>query len=105
MHDAEIVRNAHAQAVCEEWCVCSSWAELLILTPAGLRRSFRLSRKDRQGSSGEDSEVGEPDFLTYEEVTRYQHRSSERPRLVVLIGKSEPLEADVIFIYDIQISS
>ncbi|XP_043955814.1 MAGUK p55 subfamily member 3 isoform X4 [Gambusia affinis] len=53
---------------------------------AGLRRSFRLSRKDRQGSSGEDSEVGEPDFLTYEEVTRYQHRSSERPRLVVLIG-------------------
>ncbi|XP_032443192.1 MAGUK p55 subfamily member 3 isoform X9 [Xiphophorus hellerii] len=53
---------------------------------AGLRRSFRLSRKDRQGSSGEDSEIGEPDFLTYEEVTRYQHRSSERPRLVVLIG-------------------
>ncbi|XP_054908129.1 MAGUK p55 subfamily member 3 isoform X5 [Poeciliopsis prolifica] len=53
---------------------------------AGLRRSFRLSRKDRQGSSGEDSEIGESDFLTYEEVTRYQHRSSERPRLVVLIG-------------------
>uniref|UniRef100_A0A3B5MQE7 MAGUK p55 scaffold protein 3a n=1 Tax=Xiphophorus couchianus TaxID=32473 RepID=A0A3B5MQE7_9TELE len=60
--------------------------QLLILAPAGLRRSFRLSRKDRQGSSGEDSEIGEPDFLTYEEVTRYQHRSSERPRLVVLIG-------------------
>ncbi|XP_014897446.1 MAGUK p55 subfamily member 3 isoform X7 [Poecilia latipinna] len=53
---------------------------------AGLRRSFRLSRKDRQGSSGEDSEIGETDFLTYEEVTRYQHRSGERPRLVVLIG-------------------
>ncbi|XP_022528659.2 MAGUK p55 subfamily member 3 isoform X3 [Astyanax mexicanus] len=55
---------------------------------AGLRRSFRLSRKDRQGSSGEAnaSDPGEPDFLTYEEVTRYQQRPNERPRLVVLIG-------------------
>ncbi|XP_076851852.1 MAGUK p55 subfamily member 3 isoform X2 [Brachyhypopomus gauderio] len=55
---------------------------------AGLRRSFRLSRKVRQGSSGEAnaSDPSEPDFLTYEEVTRYQQRPSERPRLVVLIG-------------------
>ncbi|XP_063328400.1 MAGUK p55 subfamily member 3 isoform X4 [Pelmatolapia mariae] len=53
---------------------------------AGLRRSFRLSRKDRQGSSGEGSDLGEPEFLTYEEVTRYQQRPNERPRLVVLIG-------------------
>ncbi|KAM9393289.1 MAGUK p55 subfamily member 3 [Pholidichthys leucotaenia] len=53
---------------------------------AGLRRSFRLSRKDRQGSSGEGSDPGDPAFLTYEEVTRYQQRSNERPRLVVLIG-------------------
>ncbi|XP_047214463.1 MAGUK p55 subfamily member 3-like isoform X7 [Girardinichthys multiradiatus] len=53
---------------------------------AGLRRSFRLSRKDRQESSGEGSELGESEFLTYEEVTRYQQRSNERPRLVVLIG-------------------
>ncbi|XP_008327701.1 MAGUK p55 subfamily member 3 isoform X3 [Cynoglossus semilaevis] len=53
---------------------------------AGLRRSFRLSRKDRQGSSGEGSDSGDSDFLTYEEVTRYQQRSNERPRLVVLIG-------------------
>ncbi|XP_035768947.1 MAGUK p55 subfamily member 3 [Neolamprologus brichardi] len=52
---------------------------------AGLRRSFRLSRKDRQGSSGEGSDPGEPEFLTYEEVTRYQQRPNERPRLVVLI--------------------
>uniref|UniRef100_A0A667ZJ70 MAGUK p55 scaffold protein 3 n=1 Tax=Myripristis murdjan TaxID=586833 RepID=A0A667ZJ70_9TELE len=52
----------------------------------GLRRSFRLSRKDRQGSSGEGSDPGDPDFLTYEEVTRYQQRPNERPRLVVLIG-------------------
>ncbi|XP_029015105.1 MAGUK p55 subfamily member 3 isoform X1 [Betta splendens] len=53
---------------------------------AGLRRSFRLSRKDRQGSSGEGSDPGDPDFQTYEEVTRYQQRPSERPRLVILIG-------------------
>ncbi|KAM6957598.1 MAGUK p55 subfamily member 3 isoform 4-T4 [Aplochiton taeniatus] len=53
---------------------------------SGLRRSFRLSRKDRQGSSGEGSEPGDPDFHTYEEVTRYQQRPNERPRLVVLIG-------------------
>uniref|UniRef100_A0A8C6UWS9 Membrane protein, palmitoylated 3a (MAGUK p55 subfamily member 3) n=1 Tax=Neogobius melanostomus TaxID=47308 RepID=A0A8C6UWS9_9GOBI len=53
---------------------------------AGLRRSFRLSRKDRQGSAGEGSDPGDSDFLTYEEVTRYQQRPNERPRLVVLIG-------------------
>uniref|UniRef100_A0A665U3P0 Membrane protein, palmitoylated 3a (MAGUK p55 subfamily member 3) n=1 Tax=Echeneis naucrates TaxID=173247 RepID=A0A665U3P0_ECHNA len=48
--------------------------------------SFRLSRKDRQGSSGEGSDLGDTDFLTYEEVTCYQQRPNERPRLVVLIG-------------------
>uniref|UniRef100_A0A8C6MI24 MAGUK p55 scaffold protein 3 n=1 Tax=Nothobranchius furzeri TaxID=105023 RepID=A0A8C6MI24_NOTFU len=53
---------------------------------SGLRRSFRLSRKDRQGSSGEGFEPGDQEFLTYEEVARYQQRSNERPRLVVLIG-------------------
>ncbi|XP_062301705.1 MAGUK p55 subfamily member 3 isoform X4 [Osmerus eperlanus] len=55
---------------------------------AGLRRSFRLSRKDRPGSSGEAnaSDPGDSEFLTYEEVTRYQQRPNERPRLVVLIG-------------------
>ncbi|XP_051988652.1 MAGUK p55 subfamily member 3-like [Xyrauchen texanus] len=55
---------------------------------AGLRRSFRLSRKDRRGSTGEVSifDQNEMEFLTYEEVTRYQQRPNERPRLVVLIG-------------------
>ncbi|GAA6075873.1 MAGUK p55 subfamily member 3 isoform X1, partial [Tachysurus ichikawai] len=55
---------------------------------AGLRRSFRLSRKDRRSSSGEAnvSDPTEPELLTYEEVTRYQQRPNERPRLVVLIG-------------------
>uniref|UniRef100_A0A8C7FH86 MAGUK p55 scaffold protein 3 n=1 Tax=Oncorhynchus kisutch TaxID=8019 RepID=A0A8C7FH86_ONCKI len=52
------------------------------------RRSFRLSRKDRSGSlgGGATSDPTDPDFATYEEVTRYQHRPNERPRLVVLIG-------------------
>ncbi|KAM9784691.1 MAGUK p55 subfamily member 3 isoform 2-T3 [Syngnathus typhle] len=53
---------------------------------AGLRRSFRLSRKDRQGSSSDGSDPGDSEFLTYEEVSRYQQRPNERPRLVVLIG-------------------
>ncbi|XP_056609742.1 MAGUK p55 subfamily member 3 isoform X2 [Triplophysa dalaica] len=55
---------------------------------SGLRRSFRLSRKDRRGSAGDAnvSEQKESEFLTYEEVTRYQQRPNERPRLVVLIG-------------------
>lgn len=62
-------------------------APSLCLSAAGLRRSFRLSRKERRGSSGEGSDAGDPDFLTYEEVTRYQQRPNERPRLVVLIGE------------------
>ncbi|KAM9474185.1 MAGUK p55 subfamily member 3 isoform 6-T7 [Salvelinus alpinus] len=55
---------------------------------AGLRRSFRLSRKERSGSLGgaASRDPTDPDFATYEEVTRYQHRPNERPRLVVLIG-------------------
>uniref|UniRef100_A0A669ES22 MAGUK p55 scaffold protein 3 n=1 Tax=Oreochromis niloticus TaxID=8128 RepID=A0A669ES22_ORENI len=65
---------------------CFFFLPICGLTVAGLRRSFRLSRKDRQGSSGEGSDPGEPEFLTYEEVTRYQQRPNERPRLVVLIG-------------------
>uniref|UniRef100_H2LC49 MAGUK p55 scaffold protein 3 n=1 Tax=Oryzias latipes TaxID=8090 RepID=H2LC49_ORYLA len=58
----------------------------LSFSTSGLRRSFRLSRKDRQGSSADGLDSGEPNFLTYEEVTRYQQRPNERPRLVVLIG-------------------
>ena len=57
---------------------------------AGLRRSFRLGRRERLGSpqEGKVSSVAEsPELLTYEEVTRYQHQPGERPRLVVLIGR------------------
>ncbi|XP_050980526.1 MAGUK p55 subfamily member 3 isoform X1 [Labeo rohita] len=55
---------------------------------AGLRRSFRLSRKDHQGSTKESrpAESAENEFLIYEEVTLYQMRPQEKPRLVVLIG-------------------
>uniref|UniRef100_A0A8D3CX00 MAGUK p55 scaffold protein 3a n=1 Tax=Scophthalmus maximus TaxID=52904 RepID=A0A8D3CX00_SCOMX len=70
----------------QERHVCCSFTLCGGVRLAGLRRSFRLSRKDRQGSSGEGSDPGDADFQTYEEVTRYQQRSHERPRLVVLIG-------------------
>ncbi|KAM9044622.1 MAGUK p55 subfamily member 3 isoform 7-T7 [Megaptera novaeangliae] len=56
---------------------------------AGLRRSFRLGRRERLGSpqEGKTSAVAEsPELPTYEEVTRYQHQPGEQPRLVVLIG-------------------
>uniref|UniRef100_A0A8C2ZFW3 MAGUK p55 scaffold protein 3 n=1 Tax=Cyclopterus lumpus TaxID=8103 RepID=A0A8C2ZFW3_CYCLU len=66
--------------------IVQSAAVFNVVSSSGLRRSFRLSRKDRQGSSGEGSDLGDSDYLTYEEVTRYQQRSNERPRLVVLIG-------------------
>ncbi|XP_055982810.1 MAGUK p55 subfamily member 3 isoform X2 [Sorex fumeus] len=56
---------------------------------AGLRRSFRLGRRERRGSlqEGKTPPAAEsPELLTYEEVTRYQQQPGERPRLVVLIG-------------------
>ncbi|XP_070339420.1 MAGUK p55 subfamily member 3 isoform X2 [Equus asinus] len=60
---------------------------------AGLRRSFRLGRRERLGSpqEGKTASVAEsPELLTYEEVTRYQHQPGERPRLVVLIDTTRP---------------
>uniref|UniRef100_A0A8C1KJ14 Membrane protein, palmitoylated 3b (MAGUK p55 subfamily member 3) n=1 Tax=Cyprinus carpio TaxID=7962 RepID=A0A8C1KJ14_CYPCA len=55
---------------------------------AGLRRSFRLSRKDHQDLTKESrpAESTESEFLIYEEVTLYQMRPQDKPRLVVLIG-------------------
>ncbi|XP_077069300.1 MAGUK p55 subfamily member 3 isoform X2 [Siphateles boraxobius] len=76
------------KTVCEYFkdCDCEGYFNGQYI--AGLRRSFRLSRKDRRGSSGEAnvSDQNDSEFLTYEEVTRYQQRPNERPRLVVLIG-------------------
>ncbi|XP_049600049.1 MAGUK p55 subfamily member 3 isoform X2 [Syngnathus scovelli] len=75
---------SYDQACDKDDCDCEGYFNGQYI--AGLRRSFRLSRKDRQGSSSDGSDQGDSEFLTYEEVTRYQQRPNERPRLVVLIG-------------------
>ncbi|KFW11992.1 MAGUK p55 subfamily member 3, partial [Eurypyga helias] len=56
---------------------------------SGLRRSFRLSRKEKENSLSEGKPVEQVDtveFLTYEEVTKYQQQPGEPQRVVVLIG-------------------
>ncbi|XP_016383083.1 MAGUK p55 subfamily member 3-like isoform X1 [Sinocyclocheilus rhinocerous] len=79
-------KAAYDQGCDKEDCDCEGYFNGQYI--AGLRRSFRLSRKDRRGSSGEAnvSDQNDPEFLIYEEVTRYQQKPNERPRLVVLIG-------------------
>ncbi|XP_066554633.1 MAGUK p55 subfamily member 3 isoform X1 [Amia ocellicauda] len=79
-------RPLYDQSCDKEDCDCEGYFNGQYI--AGLRRSFRLSRKDRQGGQVEarQPDPGEPEFITYEEVTRYQQRHHERPRLVVLIG-------------------
>ncbi|KFQ61020.1 MAGUK p55 subfamily member 3, partial [Pelecanus crispus] len=62
---------------------------LLFSSTAGLRRSFRLSRKEKENSLNEGKQAEQADtaeFLTYEEVTKYQQQPGEQQRLVVLIG-------------------
>ncbi|XP_067274934.1 MAGUK p55 subfamily member 3 isoform X2 [Pseudorasbora parva] len=79
-------KTVYDQGCDKEDCDCEGYFNGQYI--AGLRRSFRLSRKDRRGSSGDAnaSDQNDTEFLTYEEVTRYQQRPNERPRLVVLIG-------------------
>ncbi|XP_038654160.1 MAGUK p55 subfamily member 7 isoform X3 [Scyliorhinus canicula] len=60
---------------------------------SGLRRSFRLSRKDRKtNKSMYESKRSElydtADVPTYEEVVSYQRQPNEKYRLVVLVGPS-----------------
>ncbi|XP_067225376.1 MAGUK p55 subfamily member 3 [Chanodichthys erythropterus] len=76
---------------CDQSCEkedCDSEGSLSGQHVAGLRRSFRLSRKDHQGSTKEShpAESTENEFLIYEEVTLHQMRPQDKPRLVVLIG-------------------
>ncbi|ROL49410.1 MAGUK p55 subfamily member 3 [Anabarilius grahami] len=80
------LRHESADSEEDQDCDCEGYFNGQYI--AGLRRSFRLSRKDRRGSSEEANvtDQNETEFLTYEEVTRYQQRPNERPRLVVLIG-------------------
>lgn len=64
---------------------------VLFSRPAGLRRSFRLSRKEKENgvNEGKPAEQADPaEFLTYEEVTQYQQQPGDQQRLVVLIGRS-----------------
>ncbi|XP_060746698.1 MAGUK p55 subfamily member 3 isoform X2 [Tachysurus vachellii] len=72
------------QACDKEDCDCEGSGQHI----ASLRRSFRLSRKDRHSTpkDSQPAESGESKFLVYEEVTRYQQKPSDKPRLVVLIG-------------------
>ncbi|KAM6333686.1 MAGUK p55 subfamily member 3 isoform 1-T1 [Alca torda] len=56
---------------------------------SGLRRSFRLSRKEKENNLNDGKQAEQADaaeFLTYEEVTKYQQQPGEQQRLVVLIG-------------------
>ncbi|XP_042692402.1 MAGUK p55 subfamily member 3 isoform X1 [Centrocercus urophasianus] len=56
---------------------------------SGLRRSFRLSRKEKENSPTEAKQAEQADaaeLLTYEEVTKYQQQPGEQQRLIVLIG-------------------
>ncbi|XP_041102957.1 MAGUK p55 subfamily member 7-like isoform X3 [Polyodon spathula] len=58
---------------------------------AGLRRSFRLSRKDRKTNKSmyecqKSEHYDMADVPTYEEVTPYRRQSSDKYRLVVLVG-------------------
>ncbi|XP_001340190.2 MAGUK p55 subfamily member 3 isoform X3 [Danio rerio] len=76
---------------CDQTCEkedCDSESSVSGQHVAGLRRSFRLSRKDHQGSNKESHtpESTENEFLIYEEVTLHQMRLQDKPRLVVLIG-------------------
>ncbi|XP_028675436.1 MAGUK p55 subfamily member 3 [Erpetoichthys calabaricus] len=79
-------RPLYDQACDKEDCDCEGYFNGQYI--AGLRRSFRLSRKERQAAQNEakQTEPIEPEILSYEEVTQYQMHPSERPRLVILIG-------------------
>jgi len=60
--------------------------------PAGFRRSFRLSRRDKKTNKSmyecKKSEIYDmADVPTYEEVTPYRRASGAKHRLVVLVGE------------------
>uniref|UniRef100_G3VTP0 MAGUK p55 subfamily member 3 n=1 Tax=Sarcophilus harrisii TaxID=9305 RepID=G3VTP0_SARHA len=79
-----IKKPSYDQSCDKENCDCEGYYNGHYI--AGLRRSFRLSRKERPSSQNEGKVPEPPELLTYEEVTKYQHQPGERHRLVVLIG-------------------
>ncbi|XP_036612232.1 MAGUK p55 subfamily member 3 isoform X2 [Trichosurus vulpecula] len=79
-----IKKPLYDQSCDKENCDCEGYINGHYI--AGLRRSFRLSRKERPSSQNEGKVPEPPELLTYEEVSKYQHQPGERHRLVVLIG-------------------
>lgn len=76
-----------ASAVAPLWCP---------KPPAGFRRSFRLSRRDKKTNKSmyesKKSEIYDmADVPTYEEVTSYRRPTGSRHRLVVLVGELKML--------------
>uniref|UniRef100_A0A8C2BWB6 MAGUK p55 subfamily member 7 n=1 Tax=Cyprinus carpio TaxID=7962 RepID=A0A8C2BWB6_CYPCA len=59
---------------------------------SGLRRSFRLSRRDKKTNKSmyeckRNEQYDTADVPTYEEVTAYRRKHGDRHRLVLLVGK------------------
>ncbi|XP_066483675.1 MAGUK p55 subfamily member 3 [Tiliqua scincoides] len=82
-----VAKPLYDQSSEKEDCDCEGYFNGQYI--AGLRRSFRLSRKEKQNSQNEVKQVEQAhtsELLTYEEVTKYQQQPGERKRLVVLIG-------------------
>ncbi|XP_025927010.1 MAGUK p55 subfamily member 3 isoform X2 [Apteryx rowi] len=82
-----IIQNKTRLSLWIEDCDCEGYFNGQYI--AGLRRSFRLSRKEKENNQNEAKQAEQADteeFLTYEEVTKYQQQPGEQQRLVVLIG-------------------
>ncbi|XP_072417694.1 MAGUK p55 subfamily member 3-like isoform X2 [Chiloscyllium punctatum] len=79
-------RSSYDQSCEKDDCDCDGYLNGLYI--AGLRRSFRLSRKDRHANQNEEKQTEQKDaeHLTYEEVVAYQRRPNDVHRLVVLVG-------------------
>ncbi|XP_072343342.1 MAGUK p55 subfamily member 3 isoform X6 [Scyliorhinus torazame] len=79
-------RSSYDRSCEKEDCDCDGYLNGLHI--AGLRRSFRLSRKDRQVNEKEEKQTEQKDveYLTYEEVVTYRRRPNDVHRLVVLVG-------------------
>nr|XP_028558675.1 MAGUK p55 subfamily member 3 [Podarcis muralis] len=88
LHNARsVAKPLYDQSSEKEDCDCEGYFNGQYI--AGLRRSFRLSRKEKQNGQSEAKQVEQPhpsELLTYEEVVKYQQQPGERKRLVVLIG-------------------
>ncbi|XP_033026365.1 MAGUK p55 subfamily member 3 isoform X2 [Lacerta agilis] len=88
LHNARsVTKPLYDQSSEKEDCDCEGYFNGQYI--AGLRRSFRLSRKEKQNGQSEAKQVEQPhpsELLTYEEVVKYQQQPGERKRLVVLIG-------------------